>query len=47
MAAPLGLRPLAERYVVLAAPAAAATKSAPTSDLSDDVYRGPIIEIEG
>ena len=38
---------LAEPYIVSPAAAAAAAEDAPTIDLGDDVYRGPILEIDG
>ena len=38
---------LAEAYAVSPAFAAAAAEDAPTIDLSDDLYRGPILEIDG
>ena len=38
---------LAEAYAVSPAFAAAAAEDAPTIDLSDDFYRGPILEIDG
>lgn len=38
---------LAEPYVVSPAPAAAAAEDAPPIDLGNDVYRGPILQVDG